>query len=55
MSLFPKVLWPFGYSIYLTLTQNKLLLFCECYLFLDHYCLTMTDELYIHTLYSYAN
>ena len=45
---FPKVLWPFNY---MTLTQN----FFECYLLFDHYCLTMIDELYIYTLYSYAN
>ena len=45
---FPKVLWPFNY---MTLTQN----FFECYLLFDHYCLTMIDELYIYSLYSYAN
>ena len=50
MSLFPKVLWPFSY---LTLTVNKPSEFFECYLLFDHYCLTMIDELYIHTLYSF--
>ena len=38
MSLFPKVLWTFGY---LTLTQNKPWQFFESYLFFDPYCLTM--------------
>ena len=52
MSLFPKVLWPFNY---LTLTQNKPSEFFECYLLFDQFCLTMIDELYICTLYSYAN
>ena len=52
MSLFPKVLWPFNY---LTLTQNKPSEFFECYLLFDHFCLTMIDELYVYTLYSYAN
>ena len=51
MSLFPKVLWPFGY---LTLTQNKPSDFFEFYILFDHYCLTMT-ELYVYTLYSYTN
>ena len=51
MSLFPQILWPFSY---LTLTQKPLEFF-ESYLFLDHYCLTMIDELYIYALYSYAN
>ena len=46
------MLWPF---IYLALTLNKPLQFFECYLLFDHYCLTMIDELYIYTLYSYAN
>ena len=49
---FPKVSWPFSY---LTLTQNKPSQFFECYLLFDHYCLTMTDELYVYALYSYAN
>ena len=47
---FPKVSWPFSY---LTLTQNKPSQFFVCYQLFDHYCLTMTDELYI--LYSYAD
>ena len=49
---FPKVLWPLSY---LTLTLNKPSEFFECYLLLDHYCLTITDEIYVSTLYSYAN
>ena len=49
---FPKVLWSFSYQ---TLTQNKLLEFFECYLLLDHFCLTMIDELSIYALYSYAS
>ena len=52
MSLFLKVLWPFNY---LTLTQSKPSEFFECYLLFDRYSLTMIDELYIYTLYSYAN
>ena len=55
MSLFPQLfphLFPFSY---LTLTQNKPSEFFECYLLFDPYCLTMTDELYIYTLYSCAN
>ena len=48
---FPKILWSFSY---LTLAHNKPSEFFECYLF-DYYCLTMIDELSIHTLYSYAN
>ena len=51
MSLFPKVFWPFNS---LTLTQNKPSEFFECYLF-DYYYLTITDELSIYALYSYAN
>ena len=51
-SLFPKDLWPFNY---LTLTQNKPSEFFECYLLFDHYYLIMIDELYVYTLYSYAN
>ena len=49
---FPKVLWPF---ISLILTLNKPSEFFECYLVFDYYCLTMIDELYVYTLYSYAN
>ena len=45
MSLFPKVSWPFNY---LTLTQNKLSKFFECYLLFDHFFLTMIDELYMY-------
>ena len=52
MSLFPKVLWPFSY---LTLTLNKPSEFFKCYLLLDHFCLTVIDELSIYALYSYAN
>ena len=42
MSFFPTVLWPFSY---LTLTQNKPSEFFECYLLIDHFCLTVIDEL----------
>ena len=52
MSLFPKGLWPFNY---LTLTQNKPSEFFECYVLFYHFCLTMIDELYVYTLYSYEN
>ena len=52
MSLFPKVLWPFGY---LTLTQNNPSEYFKCYLLFDYYCLTMIDEFYVYALYSYAN
>ena len=36
------------HSIYLTLAQNKPLWFFKCFPVLDHYCLTVTDELYIY-------
>ena len=52
MSLFPQSFMTFSY---LTLTQNKPSEFLECCLLSDHYCLTVTDELYVYTLYSYAN
>ena len=52
MSLFPKVSWPFSY---LTLTQNKPSEFFESYLLFDYFCLTVIDEFYVYTLYSYAN
>ena len=52
MSLFPKVLWPFSYLI---LSQNKPSEFFVCNLLFHHYCLTMTDELYVYALYSCAN
>ena len=52
MSLFLQVLWPFSY---LTLIHNKPSEFFEWYLLFDHFCLTMIDELYVYTPYSYAN